>query len=151
MSQNVKVLIYQNDLAASLTHRTDTHWNFFAFQTTLGFLCTTQHFKTFLFDLSIWFFKMELNPFLDLLNTGFTIIVCFVMNIHRKLDMQDQLPRLSLTRWHCLITQATFASSRICMPCRKTLIRGFGPSAYFCRIKAKRIVHDYYTCHLHIL
>ena len=34
-----------------------------------------QHFPTFLFGFSVWFFKMELSSLLDLLNTGFTIII----------------------------------------------------------------------------
>ena len=45
-----KVVIYQSihssDLASFLTHRTDTSPSFHAFQTSLGFLGTTQHYAS---------------------------------------------------------------------------------------------------------
>ena len=42
---------------------------------TLGFLCTTaQHFATFLYRFSVWFFRREFIPLTDLLHIGFTII-----------------------------------------------------------------------------
>ena len=39
-----------------------------------GFLVKQFHFATFLISFSVWFFKMEIIPLPDLLNTGFTII-----------------------------------------------------------------------------
>ena len=103
-----KVFIYQSihlsELAGFLTQRTNvyTSGTFFAFQTSLCISCVQlQHFATFVFGFSVWFFKMEFNPLPVLLETGFTIIEIslFCGGEHSK--------RLPLTTWRCLLNRGT--------------------------------------------
>ena len=71
---------------------------------------SVQRFCTFfLFN----FFKMEFNPLLDLLNTGFTITETglFLWNEHRKRKYADL--QISLTRWQYLLNLETSCFAKI--------------------------------------
>ena len=68
-----KVVIYKSIYSSDLAFRRAS-WNFAAFKTSLKFGFLVQHFATFLFVFSVWFFEMKFNPLPDLLNNGFTTI-----------------------------------------------------------------------------
>ena len=99
--------IYTREIGGLFDTRSETHRIFCAFQTSLGFLCTTV-------ARFVWFFEIELRPLLDLLNIVFTIIenVLLGSGEQRKTKNCRIDSRLSLTKWRYLFSRETLLSCR---------------------------------------